>query len=61
MFSKEEFASMTQVLPNNEELRLFIERIADFLKEFVELFARLKDGLTQTFGEYKRVYTNTDA
>jgi hypothetical protein len=45
--------TISDAIPTNDELRAFIEKVAEFLSKFVELFDRLKDGLAETFGEYR--------
>ena len=54
--------TISDVIPSNDELRAFIEKVFEFLKNFLQLFDRLKDGLAETFAGYKTAFpTNTDA
>ena len=53
---KESMSEITKLLPTNDELRAIIEKIGEFLKDIVNLFTQLKEGLAETFGKYKAVY-----
>ena len=54
--------TISDVIPSNDELRAFIEKVFEFLKNFLQLFDRLKDGLAEIFAGYKTAFpTNTDA
>jgi len=51
-----------KMVPTNDELRAIIEKIAAFLKAFLQLFDKLQAGLVETFSKYERVLTTpTDA
>jgi len=41
-------------IPTHFELRAFIQKIAEFLKNFLQIFDQLKAGLAETFGDYKK-------
>lgn len=44
----------TDMIPTHLELRAFIEKVAQFLQNFIKLFDQLKAGLAETFGKYER-------
>ena len=50
---KESMEEIRSKLPTNDELRAIIEKLAEFLTNFMKLFDQLKAGLAETFGEYK--------
>ena len=52
---------LTKLVPKNDELRGIIEKIAEFLKNFVKLFAQLQEGLAETFSKYVSPYGNTSS
>lgn len=43
-------------VPTHEELRAIIVKIAEFFKAFIAIFDDLKEGLGETYSEYKRQY-----
>ena len=45
--------TMTEI-PEHKELRAFIEKIAEFLQNFLKIFDQLKAGLAETYGKYER-------
>ena len=47
---------ITSKLPNNDELRAIIEKIAEFLAKFLKLFDALEAGLAETYSKYVAVY-----
>lgn len=50
-----------KMVPTHDELRGIIEKIAEFLQNFVKIFDQLKAGIAETFGKYERQYPETDA
>ena len=56
----ESMKEITEKLPNNEQLVAIIEKIGDFLKQFLDLFDQLQAGLAETFSKYERVYGDTE-
>ena len=52
----ESMSEITKKLPTNDELRAIIEKIAEFLEKFLDLFDQLKAGLAETYSKYVAVY-----
>ena len=52
----ESMKEITSKLPNNDELRAIIEKIAEFLAKFLKLFDALEAGLAETYSKYVAVY-----
>jgi len=50
------FTALQDKVPTHDELRGIIEKIAEFLQNFVKLFDQLKKGLAETFSTYTRTY-----
>ena len=50
------FTALQDKVPTHDELRGIIEKIAEFLRNFVKLFDQLKAGLAETFGKYERQF-----
>lgn len=58
---KESMEEIRSKLPTNDELRAIIEKIAEFVTNFMKLFDQLKAGLAETFGQYESQYPADDA
>lgn len=50
---QESMQEITSKLPTNDELRAIIEKVAEFVANFLKLFDQLKAGLAETFSDYK--------
>ncbi|MBQ6066023.1 MAG: hypothetical protein IJK89_04300 [Clostridia bacterium] len=57
----ESMKEITSKLPTNDELRAIIEKIAEFLTDFLKLFDALKAGLAETFSKYESAFETTTA
>lgn len=52
MTNKASYTEMQKGLPEHDELRAFIEKIAAFLKEIAKFFDDLKKGFAETFSDF---------
>lgn len=49
-----------EMIPTNDELRSFIETIAEFLKKFVEAISAVLDGLKIKYAGYKSAFAEEE-